>query len=383
VEVWVYVDESQAPSAKAVDAGRPFRIGALLVEQRIPGSLITGALDALSRDPDACGNSADAETLARGYFHASFDSPNAHSHLSRAISEACIIGQFHDFQWRFDQPGGDEYGESELHALANVLGVLHVLQDDYDAVHLVVASREGSFGASQASDWEADLYTKLLGSAADQPNIPMRFPRVTLTLVGGKEPGIQVCDILLWAVQRARFDALDAKGKREWVDRLGLRMDSATAEQTGPQATAQGVLGNFEERTFLPNLFQARPRTLEEMGTEQVGVLLRKIERDIHACEARASAGNPRIGHLQGRLASALERVSAEKASPNSLVELARAFLLVCDTLPVYDPANPKECERAWEKRRVASAVCNQTDIRWVAMTRYWRGLMVGGGGPG
>ncbi|ACL66392.1 hypothetical protein A2cp1_3057 [Anaeromyxobacter dehalogenans 2CP-1] len=374
MEAWLYVDESQAPSVGAADAGRPFRVGALLLEEPVPDAIIAAALANLSDDPDARGNTMDEKTLTRGYFHASFDSANAHSNLTQAIVNAGLRGHFQDMQWRFNQPGGNEHGDSQLHSLVNLLGVLHVLQDDYDAVNLVVALRGGTFEEAHAVRWQSELYASLLASAAVQPNLPIRFPRVSLELARANDAGIQVCDMLLWAVQRARYDLLKAKGRSEWVERLGLQMRSASAEQAGPQASAEGVLGGFQERSFLPNVFTAVPRILEKLGNDDVAELLREIEADVR--EASNKYENQRIKHLQQRLTVALASVDAANATPESFAELARAFILVCDTLPIYDPADPEQCARAWEKRRVAALVCNQTDLRWISMARFWRQLV-------
>jgi hypothetical protein len=101
-DIWIYVDESQGPEADACDQGQPFRVGALQVERAIELSLVQGALKALSADPDR--NEVDAHTLRDGHFHASEDTPSAHSHLCNAIGERIDAALFREEQWHFDKP---------------------------------------------------------------------------------------------------------------------------------------------------------------------------------------------------------------------------------------------------------------------------------------
>ena len=58
-EAWVYLDESHGPAADAVDPGKPFRVGALVVEDKVGSQLIERALANLASDADAKGNPAD------------------------------------------------------------------------------------------------------------------------------------------------------------------------------------------------------------------------------------------------------------------------------------------------------------------------------------
>jgi hypothetical protein len=166
-DAWVYIDESQGPAADAVDPGKPFRVGALVLEREVPADIINGALGELAADPDAQGNAADQETLRRGHFHASFDSKNAHSWLSRAIVAAGLDGEFSDMQWHFGRKDSEKYGPSELHPLMNLLSALSAVQDDYDAVHLVVAKREGTFDEANVAGWDTYLRSRCLSRALE------------------------------------------------------------------------------------------------------------------------------------------------------------------------------------------------------------------------
>ncbi len=369
-EAWVYIDESQGPAADAVDPGKPFRVGALVVEREIGDDLIKKALGKLAADPDARGNATDEETLRRGYFHASLDSKNAHSWLSREIVAAPIDGAFSDMQWHFGRKDSGKYGPGELHPLMNLLAALTVTQDDYDAVHLVVARREGTFDEGNVADWGTYWRSRCLGAFAKQPNIPTRFPLMTIKLVGGDEPGVQVCDIVLWAVQRAALDALRATGNDDWLKRLGLTAWAGGGEVGGAQEQVSVTLGKGVKRNFLPNLSGGKPRAVGDLGEGETLILMREIEQEVVRVAALAS-GHHRVGHLANELGEVVTSLNG-KPTVDDILKLASAFLLVCDTLPTYDPADAAAYVRVVERRRVAAAVVDVSQITSFGMAMLW-----------
>jgi hypothetical protein len=370
-EAWVYIDESQAPSAEGTEAGQPFRVGALLVEAAIPGSVPATGMATLKADPDAQGNKFDQETLARGYFHASLDSANAHSALSYAITGHPIDGAFSDMQWHFGRPDSSKHEGGALHAMMVLLGSLTVTQDDYEAVHLVVAKREGTFDDANVAGWQDYWRSRCLGAFAQQPNIPTRFPRMTITLVGGDEPGIQVCDLVLWAVQRAKLDSLKATGKADWMKRLGVKAWAAGGPEGGAQQETSLTLGMGAERNFLPAFGGGVPRLPEDMTSVEILDVLREIEAEVLRV-ARLAKGHPRVGHLEPELCQAATLLAGQPGLED-IVKVAETFLLVCDTLPTYDPTDATGYVRVMERRRVAAAVVDRSQIRWHTMSLFWR----------
>ena len=85
-KLFVYFDET------TFDDGRAFGYGGLLTDQPIEASVIEAALACLRSDLDF-DDQYDQRTLDRGWFHASEDSRNAHSHLRTQIGSS-IHGQF-------------------------------------------------------------------------------------------------------------------------------------------------------------------------------------------------------------------------------------------------------------------------------------------------
>lgn len=215
-EAWVYIDESQAPSAEGCERDQPFWVGALSVEYPIVASLIDGAFTCLANDPDAANNQSDIRTLERGYFHASEDSPNAHSHICRAIVAARMNVQLRAFLWYFDREGGSSRKDSDLHRLGVLGSSLSTIDKNYDVVHLVVAKRGGSFEQRHADQWQAYCEYTLVEEAIEH-GVPPITCLPTLELAEPSVPGIQVCDFVLWAAQR------HLRGNSTWLQRLGMK----------------------------------------------------------------------------------------------------------------------------------------------------------------
>ncbi len=80
----VYSDESTFSDPRLC-----IGVGMLLSDSDISAALITNAMNALREDPDRFegrSKTIDDRTIERGYFHASEDSKNAHSHLCNQIN---------------------------------------------------------------------------------------------------------------------------------------------------------------------------------------------------------------------------------------------------------------------------------------------------------
>jgi hypothetical protein len=70
------------------------------------------------------------------------------------------------------------------------------------------------------------------------PQLPMRFPNVITTAANPEVPGLQVCDFILWALQRAKDD---------WKTRLGLRTWSLGGKVEGAHQQIDCMLGRDPE----------------------------------------------------------------------------------------------------------------------------------------
>jgi hypothetical protein len=370
-DAWVYIDESQAPHAAGTEAGQPFWLAALVTKAPIDDALVQAALNRLRDDPDAVGHASDQATLGRGYFHASADSKNAHSALCSAIVAAGLDATFLAAQWFFEREDGDKYEGARLHRLSALLGVSSVFQDDFDCVHVVLARRERSFATREVEEWPAycartqrDGVVHGIYAAA----FPVRFPRIDASLADADHPGIQVCDFVLWCVQRARLERLEPTGDARWLRYLGLHLGMAGGVEGSASQEVRGQLGGGAELTVPGPDHPVPPRDIDELSDEERWELVKEIAADVHRA-ARIATGNSRIGHFAELLksaASACDRNEAREDNGKTFADLMEVFVHVCDTLPVYDTTDALAFARATEKRALAASFLRPGCRLWV-----------------
>jgi hypothetical protein len=369
-DAFVYIDESQSPDSEAAQPGVPFRIGLLVLESPIDIAICPRAMRALAGDSDAVSNEQDKTTLERGYFHASIDSKNAHSALCNSIAMAKLNAHFMDMQWRFDPPAPRTSSETErvggLHSSVNMLGTMSVLDDDYAFVYIEVARRAGTFDTFHAKHVAALFDEERLGSIIqDTAQIRARFPGFDIQISDGASPGIQVCDFLLWTVQRTKL-----RGDDRWQRRVGLRMLYESKEVDGHQAKGTYALGQPGEVEFLPNSVRPRAPQTGTMPFADITTAMLEIEADVRRAHAEAMAGNRRIIRHADALTTAVNVLDGKDSA--SVVAVARSFILICDTLPMYDPTDVTQATRASEKRLVAAFVMDDRFVNCVRTRDHW-----------
>jgi len=358
-EAWVYIDESHMPFGMGEPDAKPFWLGALVTPAPISHAVAREALKNLAGDSDATGNAQDAETARRGYFHASFDSKNAHSWLCRAIVERGVQAAFFGSQWFFNREDSENIEGARLHGLSALLGTSFVLECDFDAVHFVIATRAESFDRRHVEDWPAYCRTTRLEALVDMPQMPLRFPRITAVAADGGDPGVQVCDFVLWAVQRAQLVKNKPTAKGEWVERLKLFVWASGGRVDGAHQTIRAQLGSdfIMGRFFMPGV--GATRSTEALTDAERFALVEDIAADVRRAAASAE-GNPRIRHLIADLkaaVAALPRIRAERPfeARDAANALLQSFLLICDTLPICNPSDAASSARAAEKRNLAA----------------------------
>jgi hypothetical protein len=370
-DAFVYIDESQSPDRQAAEPGVPFRVGVLILENQIADGICARALAALAADPEAAGDGRDRATLARGFFHASLDSKNAHSALCRSIVEAKLDAYFMDMQWKFDPPKVQTSSETErvggLHSLVNMLASMSVLDDDYDFVHMEVARRAGTFDEFHAERLTALFDEERLGSVIESTaGFRARFPGFDIKVSDGSNAGVQVCDFLLWAVQRKKL-----LGDDPWQGRVNLRMLYEGSEVDGHQAKGHYVLGEPRDASFVPKSSHPRAPQLGSMPLPEIEQAMLEIEADIRRAHREAVRGDRRIQQHAAVLTAAVDVLDG-RANASGVVDVAKAFILTADTMPLYDPKNEREATRASEKRLVSAFVLDGRFLNGVRTRDHW-----------
>lgn len=342
--LFAYLDET------AFDDARAFGYGMLLTEEPLRASVIDGALADLQADPDFH-RKYDRATLTRGYFHASEDGKNAHSFLCRRIV-ASVRGEFFYATTRNDQPSraihyaGTPTSEDHFDMMLTdnfIRAIVRVRQ-----VEVIVEGRS-RLTTERLSRLFEGIVAHLERRAADMTYIPFYAPNVVFRTVGKSEPGIQVVDFILWALNRRTLDK-----RCLWVDRLGLKFSECSGARNSPEKSAVWLLGQPPpyERTLYPDGAFPLPEIRDKdwvWGAENIRCLLLGLSRQ----------SLPRhVDHLAERLhelVPALQRAVESEA----LRKAASLFLRLFDTLPLYQKV-PKKDVATWRQllllRRIASS---------------------------
>ena len=279
-ERFLYIDESEFAEPK-----ESLATGLLATDVEISQEPIEEALANLSEDPDRHQEPAkplDDRTLERGYFHASDDSKNAHSHLCRAIQEH-VSGGFRSEFFHADSARRERNPEELTNRLTVILAALQPL-NTRRKVHLVFENHQ-NLTVPRISEWFGRRFEERLHSIYDLPQLPLFFPDFDISIGGKEEPGLQCCDFLLWAVNR------HVNGKSKWVDRVNSPFQMETSvedDEWGSMSLSldrQGIevgdvhytISDFPQERD-QNLSFGEVVQLYEFAEERIGEVARRAE---------------------------------------------------------------------------------------------------------
>ncbi|HEX6367319.1 MAG TPA: hypothetical protein VF006_00220 [Longimicrobium sp.] len=329
----IYADESTFGQQNSVHGA-----GMLVVDGTLDQSVVSDALGALSADPDRHlqpAKTMDDSTLARGYFHASFDSKNAHSHLVTSIRQR-VDGMFSCDFVDSQRGGGMDRSVESLYRASALLGSVGAL-DTRDPVRFVFAQREG-LSSSGLESWNQERERSLAGSLSELPFAPAFFPPVDLVLAPASEPGLQCADFLLWATLRAE------SGDGRWLERAGAPLRFRGAPDSQRWFTHDLKLGKGLRDAEAGYDVTDYPVTGE--GQLQADELINALREVWDVVEYRASNGLPE------RLSSADRDVKRAAELRNGALELyleslALAYIKLFDTEPLIRPEMSRR-QKGW-----------------------------------
>ncbi len=352
--LYVYADETEcqlSPNKRLVG------VGFLVCEEPVSHSIVSTALVDLKADPDrhkGLFRQCDSRTLKRQYFHASDDSKNGHSHFCRSIN-ASIVGTFlcsySIVSPTIAQP------VSSLQEVELSLNTIGVLTPD-TCVHLCVEARP-QFGDSALDCWAERFYQTIEHSVADLPMMPAIFPRIKLSIEKKENPGLQVVDFLLWAMNRMHFDQPDDT----WFSRLGL-LSLVTFQREGKT--------EYHGRYYLKRAVSTPERHYPEAALD-VESTLTSNEQVAHAylLMERAIRGiytdllPEHIAHFTETVrALQCELRDIQVFLPETLERLCSLFIRMFDTAPLYGDMTALELNEAaaWLHARRLAALSLRSD---------------------
>jgi len=333
--LYLYLDES------TIDVGtrRMFGVGALLTTVPVAPAVIDRVMHALRNDPDRAPSSPgytvlkarlDELTLTRGHLHGSEDSGNAHSHFARAITDL-VTGNF-AFSFAELSPGADGAAYRQ-HALRSLYTLLHTRKP----VACVFEHRPGLDG-DRANALLEEMCANLDPCAFDQALMRSYYPHITVVVDDKSNPGLQVADMLLWSIGQELFFP-DSK-KAVWAGRCGLHKWADAAIPEAPIRWVQCIVNN-RNPLFAnePDHLVAYPVAFDELTADAEDLIVANCyaaaERLLRRVAVRPLPNHAE--HLRPTVAEALRGLEKQqRVGPDEIRRVARAFIRVFDTVPIY-----------------------------------------------
>lgn len=188
--------------------------GILVTSNAVEKEWIAEAINNLRIDPDF-DDIKDKRTVNRNFFHASDDSKNGHSHLCRFINKY-VAGIF-DYSYvdSIKQENLLERNFSEkvfTRCMNNSTLELFLSSEE---VFLTIEKRS-KLSEDIIERWLTELYKMYEKATHNTTSYKTFYPRINILLKSKEEPGLQVVDFLIWAVNRTRSESPD----NTWHDRL-------------------------------------------------------------------------------------------------------------------------------------------------------------------
>jgi hypothetical protein len=329
-EYFAYVDETEGGLPQSVGTGM------LTTVKDVDAIVVSEAMEALKNDSEI--NRRDRKrqnelTLQRGYFHASDDSADAHSHFCTSIKKY-VEGIF--VCSLYDSKAVSESAQSELLSstdLQNSAWVLAISSAEFGrtAVTMKVEKRQNL----NVDKWrESYKHGRDWGRYDVAPSIPRAYPPITCTPADKAIPGLQVVDFLLRAALRSPAE------QNRWAGRVGL-----SPTTTSPITTGSGTIGRTDiyslgSATLDFPAFQYDQWMLAALDEHAVGEIERTrkyiaIEWLVCFC---ARTRPPAIEHLRSDIMHCVAILSDGETSFSSraIEAMCRVFLRVFDTIPIY-----------------------------------------------
>jgi len=353
---FTYSDESDFGRS-----GEFLGIGLLITDAEIRKEVVESALEKLSDDPDRLRpdrKDLDEKTLRRGYFHASEDSANAHSHFCKAIN-AIGAGEFACYFFDSRTFVGHR---KFIYEQSTTMAALHL--STRDSVTMTFASRAG-LSEDTLRSWHKSHERTLAESVHSLPFEPTLFPRCEFRVSSMNAPGLQVADFLLWAHARK-----NATGDSKWLNAIHAASRTLGTD-VGSAFNGGLVLGPLVQPSPSPYTFQDMPPNPDQLITpnDALNFFVSAVRLLIHL---QQNGCPPHIEHLKDEIDGIARRV-IDPASRGSVEEVAFMYIRLADTLPAIEAgsAPPLAKQRFILSKRLMSLVLRgdrMTGIR----TRNW-----------
>lgn len=205
-------------------------------------------------------------------------------------------------------------------------------------------------------------------SSIQTPNIPICLPELDIVISNGSDPGIQVCDFLLWAVQRDVF-----RGDSTWVRRSKLFMHSAYRIEANPLSGNEYYLNNMIHDDLLVSIEQIPEPSVLEQHWNQNGISIGMVNIELQLRGLGAQNHLVKNSRLRNRLLSLIPKLKEVKLHNDSIIEMAKLYLLLADQAPLYDIKKPDEIILAYHYKKICSKTADLHNLDSFRFCQHWR----------
>lgn len=361
-EVVVYADEQGTPTATGKDR---FAVGMFYASSPIKEDMVTGAIARRRIGPGH-------RCLARPHFHASEDCTLCRDLLAQTLARDAADCFFTTLRWDFSRATAAHPERGDLHRHMTSL-VLNRLRNGHGVQVLRLRYARCQGLSEQAwQKWFDQDHDYRLREMISRRGMPMAFPLVVAEETGPDEDGIQIADHLLWT-ERRQF----ARGGDVSLAKLGF------IQTVMIDAGSPFEIRRYSYKDIAPAVVSPRPlgRDPSELTMDDVVNVLGNVERVVHDIARDPPA---HVAHLKRFFEPTSRKASWQlRISDATLRALCRAFLVLVDTVPLYDGDNPDHVRFAADAARLAALIAEPREARAMSIGDYWHDIRAGiAGGP-
>lgn len=321
--------------------------GILVCTEPVTENIIKEALNNLDKDSDK--NEIDLKTLSRGYFHASEDSKNAHSHLCKTIVKH-LNGYFRYSFFNLNKTTVESLptAKERFRRLTLKVASLGFFIDEAKEVNLTIESRN-NFLASHAKIWLEQFFDEFDRMAYEQPTFFTYYPNIHLNIVDKLNPGIQIVDFLLWSLNRANREFADLT----WLNRLEMRQYTWMHDEDKFENGGIYHLKNYKLKLGRLNYPFNSEDILSEKELFHIFSAIETVLQNLFSSKLP-----PHVEHLKFLLSSISSYLNGStKLTEATLDKICSAFIRFFDTLPIYQELDDSDKEK-WELLIKSKKLC-------------------------
>lgn len=209
---------------------------------------------------------------------------------------------------------------------AAALSAVHAF-DTREPIHMIFEARD-DLTVKALKTWYEQLRQQVLLGVYESPWIPILFPRIEFELADKTNPGLQICDFLLWAVNRR------ANKDLRWVERVQTVMRTSATPQSGDWFETTFDLGRGIEDAPATYTLEDVPNLHDYEWRDLMAFSYGMAERVTNHYSQNGLP--PCANHYEGNLRElALRKLDAN--DHDYIMKLAATYLLLFDLIPLVD----------------------------------------------